>query len=307
MLDSPRPLWEVAEAISGTGLKIVSLEHAGGGTQGGFLAGVLANEQAIDVYRKNYGGIKNAEPGVFAVRLAGRFDPRDGFSGLSDDIVSQRTVPPEVTVNVSPPEEGGAIAADPQAAPTADKKKPWAPESGRTEGHAQDSENRKLTHKITFSRASPGSEFKQDWAYEHDFKLINRDNPDSVICPIWKRDNFWISRSGMTYDTDMPDPYLDTEASDNCQQSDLTIGSYHPAKFRSKTYTITMSAPDGRLDRSPFTNVAAARGRQCGFDAWCVGLPWHFGDDDVLIGETKGSLPGCRAYKNGVGSHECVG
>lgn len=187
-------------------------------------------------------------------------------------------------------------------------KKPWSPERGLNiayddtgtcfPGIITCAEARGVDLHLTFDRETPGDEFTDYWAYEHDFKLYNEENwNNDYVCPANQKNDFWADReAGIVWGTTMPDPYLDTNASDNCREHDLSVGSYHRRKFERKSYYVGLIVAPGDHGDSEYKLRSEALDKDCDISPWCVGIKGDDGGREVLVPETSGFAPGCRTW-----------
>lgn len=135
VLDSAKPLSQVAAGIAATGLRPFAVEHISGERRGGFSSRLLDLTETVAQYRMGYQDTYDttAEPQVFAFRLEG-VAATDALGSLAQDVLNRELVAAGSTTYVAPPEEGGTVETDPQVAPANLPKEKWAPESGKTVG-----------------------------------------------------------------------------------------------------------------------------------------------------------------------------
>lgn len=316
VLQEPVPLTAAVAALEAGSARVVAFEHATTTTRGGFYSRELSLDDAVRFYRESYARWHEGEPSVFAVRFEGAV-PTTSLQSLAGLVLRRAEVARESTVVVDEPSSGGAITTDPETAPaTIPNKKPWAPESGFSRlydntglcfpGIISCAEARGADLYLTFERDNPGADFAADWAYEHDFKLYNENNWNTdYICPRNQQNDFWAYRdAGISWDTTMPNPYLDTRASDHCRWHDLTVGSYRPDRFVKRTYDINLFVAPGDHSSSPYLLQGEVLDKDCEVSPWCVGIG-GYRDHQRYVGETRGVAPGCRRWVSGEDSQPC--
>jgi hypothetical protein len=133
-------------------------------------------------------------------------------------------------------------------------------------------------------------------AFEFDIKLGNEDNtnisveiegvPLQGICLPWESNNFWIDdRDSVEVESTFPGNaglYWDTDASDSCQEKDLTLGLYHPefldsegpemGSYETRVY-FTGEDAAGDAVKSDMIWSAQLLGRHCDTNPLCVNIP----------------------------------
>jgi hypothetical protein len=302
------PLEAVAQAIDRTGLRPFSLEHTGP-KRGGFHSQDLGLTSTLSAYRAAYGRHKLGDPQVFSFRLEGVATP-EALGELAALVLRRVEIEPTATVAVMTPQDGGAVAVNPEVAPASvdPNRPPWLPERGFTNAYNDTNvcfpgvfscaEARGADLYFSFDRTSPGEDFAPDWAYEHDFKLINENNwnTDNGVCPAPQRNDYWADRdSGIQWDTTMPTPYLDTNAFDRCREHDLTVGSYHPDRFVTRTYDINLIVAPGDHGDSEYQLRAEVLDKDCESSPWCVGI-FGYEKKVVMVNRNQGTVPGCLRW-----------
>ena len=318
VFDRATDLGTVAASLGRVGARVAAFEHDGA-RRGGFASSRLSLADAVSFYRGAYATLdpSGADPQVFSVRFAGLVATAD-LGAMAPHVVRRVVVAPDDIVAVTPAADGADVATNPKVAPAdvVPGKKAWSPERGVNDlynnsgycfpGIISCAQARRADLWLTFDRATPGNEFAADWAYEHDFKLYNEENWNTDgICPAPQRNDFWADQSaGIVYATNMPDPYLDTGASDNCRYHDLTIGSYNPDEFNTGTYAISIVVAPGDHGDSEYQMRAEALDKDCEYSPWCVGIG-GFGEGDLLVGTERGIAPGCRTWVTGSSSAQC--
>lgn len=308
VLREPIPLQAAAQAINRTSLRPFSFDHMGL-KRGGFQSRDLDLASTLSAYRAAYGRHNLGEPQVFSFRLEG-VATTEALGELAALVLRRVEVEPTATVAVMTPQEGGAVATNPAVAPASvdPNRPPWLPERGFTNAYNDTNvcfpgvfscaEARGADLYFSFDRASPGADFAPDWAYEHDFKLINENNwnTDNGICPAPQSNDFWADRnSGIQWDTTMPNPYLDTNASDHCREHDLTVGSYRPDRFVTRTYDINLVVAPGDHGDSEYQLRPEVLDKDCEFSPWCVGIK-GYKSRVVVVDRTQGAVPGCLRW-----------
>lgn len=323
VLDRPVPLSAVAAVLDRSGARPIAFEHVAGERRGGFYSRRLATGDALRFYRESYARWHAGEPSLLAMRLD-RMPSAADLGGVA--VARALTVRPDDVVVVL---GDGTIALNPRAVSDEDPTAPasvvpdvkaWAPERGHTTAYDDTdlcfpgiitcAQARGVDHYLSFDRTTPGDEFADDWVYEHDFKLFNPENWDTDygICPSNQRNDFWADRNaGITWETTMPDPYLDTAVSDHCRYHDLTVGTYNPDKFVTRTYDINLVIAPGDHSDSEFQLRGEALEKDCEFSPWCVGAfgEREGGGGQLLVGSSKGVAPGCHRWAKGQDSQPC--
>jgi len=107
--------------------------------------------------------------------------------------------------------------------------------------------------------------------------------------------------------TTMPDGYIDHATQfDPCTVLDLTIGSYHPEKFKAKKYKIAIVANRNTNNHtgSRYQLRAEQLDRECDFSPFCVGIG-GFSSRMLLVSDSKGFAPGCRDWWRNKPSEPC--
>jgi hypothetical protein len=307
-------------------LKVVGLEHTGS-TRGGFVSSVpLLAKDAIGQYRQGLGARASSSL-IFALRLDGRVE-RSSIQTLNLSVAAHAVVPASSTVVVAPAALGSQLiqvldrqgrarpsGRGPGFAVISPSKK-WMPQSGRVNAYEIPSRMEcflfffncrsiargQVDHEFTWASADDIAAFGDD-AYEHDFKLHNRDNPSDRSCFVWEQGRanaFWLTRNALTWVTTLPaatKPYLDTNALDACSMMDLTVGMQWPKLVSPSTkYAITVVADRGTASISEAT-VEGQRitkiGPWCDFSEWC---PIAVNDFQLVVQQSDGRTPGCRDW-----------
>lgn len=311
ILHNPTLLLHLEPQLAASGLHVVGLQHNNGGRAGGLVGRHLTFPQALRLYRDALVAWSLGEPEITAVRVAGDISAR-GLGQLDDLVATRSVVSSEAPFGSQMSETGEKSETTTLPAFTGGE---WAPEHGSinaydsgqcSPGFLSCTPIRAVTQTLTFDRDHPGTAFNFDWAYEHDVKLINTNNwtVDRSMCP-QQNDEFWTNRdAGLAYSTDIPDSYLDTNASDNCQLEDLTVGTYQPRKFERKTYTINIAVMAGNANWSQLEVEAQARHKDCDWSPWCVGLR-GYSANSLLVGRDVAVVPGCRFWTRGQSSSQC--
>lgn len=175
----------------------------------------------------------------------------------------------------------------------------WVPKRGQFNAWSQSGR----AHFFMTFVASGGSNFRGDTAYEHDLKLYD---PNNLCIFSAAEAHFWAKRRSISYSTNMPSAYLDTDASDDkCHWRDFTIGSYRPQRFvNDRTYWIHVTAPRDTESSSRYQLVAQQLERRCTSSPWCVGLPFGYSASWLFIGN-RYSVPGCRYWYRNDNSRPC--
>lgn len=94
-------------------------------------------------------------------------------------------------------------------------------------------------------------------AYEHDLKLFSGADVGARTegsCFPTDLEHFWANRyDGISYETNLPKPYLDTALRDPCNVMDLTVGTFVPERLLvDKQYFIELRVRRGKGTASPF-------------------------------------------------------
>lgn len=308
------PLATLGAAVSTAGATVVEWRHRNAGSGGGFYSLGVPTTTQVANYRAAYADrFDGDQPEPFAVRVRGNAAQLvDALASEGVDVQHTATVPSGETVYIGEPEEGGEVSIDPEVAPAnVTGPHPWQPDRGMVDlvndtGVRYASGNLGLTFEeargilqtIVWDHDNVGGQFKADWAYEHDFKLYNPNNMDLEACPGYQRSDFWAYQmDGIAWDSNLPDAYLDTGASDKCTYHDITVGSYNPTKLqRAIEYWISMTVAQGDTDQSAYQLRGEVLDKDCEFSAWCVGIGGYQDRGDLLVGVQRGVAPGCRTW-----------
>ncbi|WP_156935113.1 hypothetical protein [Pseudonocardia spinosispora] len=299
------------------------------GTVGGGVSHGMPLSTVVKEYRESYHRVVDqSEPKIWRVSLLGAA-PSVTARSLRDDAASVTRSSPRltnstfavptapVTPNVNP-SQGSPPAPPP---PPADAPKVWSPENGRvvTRNESADPRTGRLIENTLTWANQASIDFFGPRAYEHDFKLFNRENfsPEYAgvgtrpVCVPGQGEDFWADRNMVFFDTSFPaeiKPYFDTTALDGCGTRDFTVGIYHPKLLKpGVTYNIKVLPRSGVEDKSPYTLTAQILQKlsdDCDNNTFCVGvIPG--GDKQPLIGVTKGVAPECRQWTKGRDSALC--
>jgi len=351
-LDAPVPLDQVASALQTSGAQLIEIRNTGvneGGYRPApgtpivvaaeqyrqklfRLSAVLASAAASDDFSNPSLNASPDDPNapqplISGFTLSGAIAP-SALGSLATRVASAQVVnlptpalfpsdtPPagqldETLLNQILPVPADAADATPALA-AASVSASWAPLNGRSITSQPGPGEASLIQTQTWSSTASIQSFGDNNAYEHDFKLINRNNSASLLHPLCggQGDNYWADRNNsLVFVTNYPaaaKPYFDTDATDSCQTEDFTIGLYHPVRLSAGVRYVTIIAADrGQEPSSPYALVAQRLGRGCDFNPFCVGGPFGDHGSQLLIGATKGRAPECRRWHKGTTSVLC--
>lgn len=329
----------VVQAAASAGAGLLDMTHSGV-SPGGYVVGQQTAAAAVVTYKQSYaahvGAAVTPPVTTFALRgsvptsslgpLASNVATRSEFDPASTNSIDTATYDPEPLTNY--PDD---LAADDAYAETlaidsrvdndavaASGAKLWAPTYGKawTYNVSGNPLPRRFLLTFTWTKQSSIDDFDRanapDWAYEHDFKLINRDNPGALRDPLCfgNDDNFWAKHDDLYWYVNKPleiaKPYLDTRVSDPCDMLDFTIGLYHPIRLRpGQKYEIVIQAKAGTKAVSPYTHYGQKLGKVCDVRPGCVNPTSTGGRSQPYVGESKGRAPECRRWRKGRASRPC--
>lgn len=344
-LDPSAPLIEVLQAVANAQAEWLELRHSGAG-EGGVVLGSEHPSEAIQeyvaFYAERYGPSSNPLVSEFTVggdlpttalgSLASKVQARQVIDPTWDDLGDTPDGSPESgpaypddlfaadahaeTLPEDPRDDPDAPGAATARAAAPNPYKLWAPTYGKAWTYPVPGRPRPRTIllTLTWGRQASIDDFNrgllfENYAYEHDFKLINRDNPGGLIHPACggNNDNFWARRS-VFWDTNFPKkakPYFDTDDSDSCEYQDFTVGLYHPLEHLRprKKYEIIINARAGNKSSSPYILAGQRLRKGCDNTPICVGITG--GEGQRLVGESAGRAPECRRWRKGYNSRPC--
>jgi hypothetical protein len=331
VLKQAASLATVVDLVRPLGGKVIAFEHSAP-TRGGYFNHMGAAPDTAAGQYAQFVRDRRALNAVFGVRLAGDFSP----ASLSrpDMVAAYASVPATAAVAVSAAGSGlaliDALVKAPPNRSSVSSKGPglavigtntWAPDHGRLDAsnvifHILDPDligirRGRIDHELIWIDQADINQFGND-AYEHDFKLFTTGNFGLFgICS--GSDNFWVKHTGIVWETTFPadtKPYFDTNAFDDCNLMDFTVGMFWPKNLAPNvTYTISVAADRGNKDSSVMQLGGELLGKRCDLDPFCVGLTAaeHKGFVGFIARSEGVSVPSCRLWSRvlGVPSTAC--
>jgi hypothetical protein len=307
-LDTPTSAATLAPKLAQLGDSLQQIMHAQPAAGGASRGSDESVASFIQAYRSAYVAENGVEALVAAVVISGSASTSvEALLGAHTVTTNTRLVPGHAPPMTEPPDDSGWLLGNSHQ---------WAPDHGelRAAFVSPSARPNQISSTFTFPTGSLhrfNRTLYNDYAYEHDMKLEAPDAPGGKQPACAHEDDYyWARRSGLMWTSNIPwqaAPYLDTNVGDECQEGDMTIGLYYPQNLQENhEYRITMMSKDSHRDVSNHYALVAQKAVR-----WCAALVADCvetksgGDSVLLVGDTKGIVPGCRRWYSGRLSTTC--